>query len=153
LIVQAIRNRNLNSLWLQALRVILGRANLDHDYAHIAGGILAGLVPASEAISVKMITGTVEQAAITLGLRGVTNLLRGPQRWAELTLETLQTSYSIAYGTVRYPVDSLRWGLGLANGIVELTTQLSRNWVRAKQPLESKKNVSSGAATIKLTFK
>ncbi len=153
LIVQAIRNRSLNSLWLQALRIIVGRARLDYDYAHIAGGILAGLVPASEAISLKMIGGTVEQTAITFGLRAAGNLFRGPRQWASVGLETAQTSYGIAFDTLRHPVDSLKWGLGLATGMAELAFQVSQHWLRTIPRQAAKGGEPPSAPVVKLSAK
>ncbi len=68
LIVTLIRNRSLNPVWLTALRVICARARRDPVYAQRAGGILAGLVPAQRAVSLRMLLGTVEQAAVSLGI-------------------------------------------------------------------------------------
>ena len=45
LIVQLIRNRNLNLVWLRALRSIAARATTDPDYAHHLGCVLTGLTP------------------------------------------------------------------------------------------------------------
>ncbi|HEX4287356.1 MAG TPA: geranylgeranyl reductase family protein, partial [Trebonia sp.] len=43
LIVQLIRNRNLNDVWLRALGSIASRAKTDPDYAHHLGCVLTGL--------------------------------------------------------------------------------------------------------------
>ena len=45
LIVQLIRNRNLNHVWLGALGSIASRARTDPDYAHQLGCVLTGLTP------------------------------------------------------------------------------------------------------------
>jgi hypothetical protein len=68
LIVTLIRNRTLNPVWLTALRVICARARRDPRYAALAGGILAGLVPAQSAVSLRMLLGTIKQAAVSLGI-------------------------------------------------------------------------------------
>jgi hypothetical protein len=47
LIVQIIRNRNLNSVWLRALRIIASRARIDPDYADRIGCVLTGLTQPS----------------------------------------------------------------------------------------------------------
>ena len=39
LIVQLIRNRSLNPIWLNVLKIIVARARIDPDYAQITGGI------------------------------------------------------------------------------------------------------------------
>jgi len=46
LVVQLFRNRNLNHVWLRALRTIAARAKTDPDYAHRVGCVLTGLTPA-----------------------------------------------------------------------------------------------------------
>ena len=46
LIVQLFRNRNLNKVWLRALRSIAARSRTDPDYAYRVGCVLSGLTPA-----------------------------------------------------------------------------------------------------------
>ena len=50
LIVQLFRNRNLNQVWLGALRSIAARATTDPDYAHHVGCVLTGLTPDVSAV-------------------------------------------------------------------------------------------------------
>lgn len=50
IVMQFIRNRNLNPLWLKLLAIMIAQAKWDERYANIAGGILAGMVPTSTAI-------------------------------------------------------------------------------------------------------
>jgi menaquinone-9 beta-reductase len=50
LIVQLFRNRNLNQVWLGALRSIAARATTDPDYAHHVGCVLTGLTPEVSAV-------------------------------------------------------------------------------------------------------
>lgn len=133
LIVQAIRNRTFTPIWLQALQIIVARARIDPDYAHIAGGILAGLVPASEAVSVKMVTGTLEQAAVTFGLQAVGNMLQGPEHVARVGLEGARVSYDIAYDAILHPIDFLKWSFGLAAGVTELAGQVSTYLLTSSQ--------------------
>lgn len=153
LIVQLIRNRHLNMVWLQALRIIIGRARLDYDYAQIAGGILAGLIPASDAIGAKMIGGTVEHTAITFGLRAVGNLLRGPRHWAALGLEMAHTGYGLASDTLLHPVDSLKWGWGVAAGVTELTAQVSQHWLRTLARPAAIGKTTSASSPVKLQIR
>jgi menaquinone-9 beta-reductase len=46
LIVQLFRNRNLNQVWLRALRSIAARSRTNPDYAYRVGCVLSGLTPA-----------------------------------------------------------------------------------------------------------
>jgi geranylgeranyl reductase family protein len=50
IVMQFIRNRNLNALWLKLLSIMIAQAKRDKKYANIAGGILAGMIPTSTAI-------------------------------------------------------------------------------------------------------
>lgn len=51
IVMQFIRNRNLNPLWLKLLAIMIAQAKKDVKYANIAGGILAGMVPTNTAIN------------------------------------------------------------------------------------------------------
>jgi len=127
LIVQLIRNRTLNPVWLHALRLIVARAQIDPDYAHIAGGILAGVVPASDALSFKAISGILEQAAISTGFRSIVHILRGPRHLAKVGIDTAHAGFEMTYNTVQHPLDFLKWGSGLATSAVELASQFTRD--------------------------
>src|SRR6202012_2791129 len=50
LVVQLFRNRNLNHLWLRALRTIASQAETDPDYAPRVGCVLSGLPPADSTL-------------------------------------------------------------------------------------------------------
>jgi geranylgeranyl reductase family protein len=63
-LVQLIRNQSLNPIWLKALRVIVGRAAADAEYARVAGGVLAGIVPAREVINLNIVRKTIEQGGV-----------------------------------------------------------------------------------------
>lgn len=55
IVMQFIRNRNLNYLWLKLLAIMIAQAKRDEKYANIAGGILAGMVPTNTAIKIYFI--------------------------------------------------------------------------------------------------
>ena len=63
MIVELIRNRSLNRVWLRSLRVLASRARADPAYARTAGGVLAGLLPASDLVSRRVLLGSLEQTA------------------------------------------------------------------------------------------
>ena len=50
IVMQFIRNRNLNPLWLKLLKIMIAQAKMDNKYADIAGGILAGMIPINKAL-------------------------------------------------------------------------------------------------------
>lgn len=50
-VMQFIRNRNFNPLWMKLFEIMVIQAKKDEKYANIAGGILSGMVHVNEAIS------------------------------------------------------------------------------------------------------
>lgn len=62
-LVQLIRNRALNPLWLEALRTIVKRAAVDPEYARVTGGVLAGVIPTREILGLAVMRKTLAQAA------------------------------------------------------------------------------------------
>jgi len=77
LLVRAIANRSLNPLWLFILRAIVARARSDGDYARATGGVVAGVVPAREALAPPMLLRSL--AALASASAGaVAGALRDP---------------------------------------------------------------------------
>ena len=64
IVMQFIRNRNLNPLWLCVLRIMIAQAEKDEKYASIAGGILAGMVPGSTALHWYFLRKSIARALI-----------------------------------------------------------------------------------------
>jgi len=125
LIVQLITNRGLNPVWLEALRIIATRARKDAAYAEIAGGILAGLAPARSAISLKVIGGTIDQAALSLGIKAVMTAFSGPTAWAGIGVDTAQIGFQLAYDAALNPMAFAEWLMRVASDAVELGAQAS----------------------------
>jgi hypothetical protein len=125
LVVQLIRNRSLNPLWLQALEVIVARAHDDAGYAAITGGVLAGLVPARRVLRPDIVGKTLMQAAASLGSGGLRHLLRGPAHMRALGDDAGRFVVATAVTMAHHPWDSVRWGLGLAASAGELGLQAS----------------------------
>ena len=64
LVLQFIRNRNLNPLWIKLLKIFIAQAKKDEKYMTIAGGILAGMVPINKAISFYFIRKSLFQTIV-----------------------------------------------------------------------------------------
>ena len=77
MVVELIRNRSLNAVWLRSLQVLAARARADPGYSRIAGGVLAGLLPASDLVSRRVLLGSLEQTA---NIFDAGSLLDGTQR-------------------------------------------------------------------------
>jgi geranylgeranyl reductase family protein len=129
LIVRLIRNRSLNPLWMQALRVILSRATVDPAYADITGGVLAGMEPASRVIQSRVLVGTVQQAAIALGVGTVKHALRGPGHLIRVGRQMAGSGVTLASETASHPIEYTQWGAGVAVGAAGLVSQIVRHLV------------------------
>ena len=123
LIVQFIRNRHLNAVWLQALKVISARAKVDRQYAEITGGILAGLAPARDALTVKVLGRTLDQAVYSLGLELVWTALKGPKHVRDRGVGAARSGAALARELLEDPAASLDWLVGLVRQSGELALQ------------------------------
>jgi geranylgeranyl reductase family protein len=125
LIIDLISNRTLNPIWLQALRTIAQRAAFDDEYAKLAGAILAGIAPARDALSYRILWGTVQQAAISAGFNVTIDALHGPGRVWSTGIDAALTLASVALESVIRPATSLNWGLNCALSAFELASQVT----------------------------
>ena len=128
LIVQLIRNRNLNPLWMQALRIILARACADPRYADVTGSVLAGMEPASSVIQPRVLGGTVQQAVMSLGIGAIKHALHGPRHILQEGMQAAGSGVLIAAETARHPVDYGRWSAGVMLGAAELASQVVKHF-------------------------
>lgn len=124
-LVQCIRNGVLNPVWLQALRIIAERALHDPEYADLAGGILAGVVPAASALGPRMILGTLIQAMTKLSTGAISTALGGPEAIAEVGLGAARFGARTLLHSLENPEDWIHWLLGTAESAAELVTQVS----------------------------
>jgi flavin-dependent dehydrogenase len=124
MIVELIRNRNLNPVWLRALQIIVTRARVDPTYADITGSVLAGLTPSTSVFTYKIITSTLKQAAMSLGIDVAKGLFRGPRYWMKQGVQTGKAGINLLTGVTQNPVEYVRWGVGVADNGVELATQV-----------------------------
>jgi len=129
LIVRLIWNRSLNPLWMRALRVILSRALVDPAYADITGGVLAGLEPANRVIQLRILAGTVQQAALSLGVGALKHALHGPGHLVLVGRKMAASGMSLVSETALHPIEYAGWGAGVAMGAAELVDQIVRHLV------------------------
>ncbi len=122
-IVSLIRRRDMNTVWLQALRVICARATIDKEYADLAGGILAGITPASTALSREILGGTAKQAARTALTQGALTALQPRTRLRSMFGEVGDTASSVVTNSARDPMASASWAADVATALFELATQ------------------------------
>jgi len=134
LMIQLIRNRALNPVWLRALRIIASRAIIDPDYAHRVCCVLTGLAPATRTLGLSVAAKTAGQAMISPpagasphrpGRRGH----RGHAA-ADLSRSTIGGTTTGAL-TARELAD---WAAGVGRALAELATQLTRGSGLVRQP-------------------
>jgi geranylgeranyl reductase family protein len=105
LVVALTRNRHLGALWTRAFRVMGMTAGGDADYARTLGGIMAGLLPARDALSVDVLLRSMLHGpdfwlrALGMGAGG---------SWAELVAGGLRFARWPAE-VVRDSMDDLEW--------------------------------------------
>ena len=124
MIIQFIRNRTLNPLWLELLRILVSRAKIDKEYAAIAGGILAGLQPANRAISSKFIMKTLLQGMLHVGMRSASHLIKGPENWVSLLGQSSRYAATLLRDVKQHPKGYLNWITGITSNGLEITTHI-----------------------------
>jgi geranylgeranyl reductase family protein len=124
-IVQLIRNRSLNPVWLHALRVIVARARIDPAYADVTGGVLAGMVPAASVLSADVIASTVKQAFFSAAFGSVKHAIRGPRHFVGLGVDALGLGFSVASAAAASPEGFLRWSADVATSSASLATRFA----------------------------
>jgi geranylgeranyl reductase family protein len=132
LIINLISNRTLTPIWLQTLRTITRRAAFDHEYAKRAGAILAGIAPTRDALSYRILWGTVEQAALTAAYGVAVDALHGPGRLWQTGIDTARVVASMALETALRPTASLNWGLNCLQSAVELAAQVTASTLESR---------------------
>ncbi len=125
LIIDLISNRNLNPIWLQALRIITHRAAFDKEYAQSAGAILAGIAPARDALGWRMLWGTAEQAVIGTAYDLAMDALHGPRRLYRTGVRAAQLTAAMSLESVLRPATSSKWGVHCVLSAMELATQFT----------------------------
>src|SRR6202035_4014878 len=111
LVVQLFRNRNLNHVWLRALRTIAARAKTDPYYAHRVGCVLSGLTPADSTFG----TGA---AARIFGQAIASRPAGAP--WH-------RPGHTARYSMT--PDEFIAWAAGTGRALAEFTTQLTRTTI------------------------
>ena len=123
MIVQLIRNRTLTPVWLRALRIIGSAAREQPGYAAIAGGVLAGLIPASNLLGYQIIGGTIKQAALSVGGEMLSRSITDPIGSMQFGVEAGKSGVRMAVEAMRNPVGTTKWGVGVTANAAELAKQ------------------------------
>jgi geranylgeranyl reductase family protein len=127
LIVQLIRNRSFNPIWLRSLELMAARSRVDSSYADIVGGILMGTVPQSEATNLEVARGTIEQAVLSTGLNSWLELVQDPNAVVKSTLEVIQTGFAVAVQASQNPSALFDWAIKSVASAINVAVASSSN--------------------------
>jgi geranylgeranyl reductase family protein len=127
MIVQLIRNRHLTPVWLQALHIIGSAAREQPGYASIAGGVLAGLIPANNLLGYQIIGGTIKQAALSVGGDALYRSITDPAGAMQSGVNVGRAGVRMAFDVLRDPMATAKWGMGVTTQAAELAMQYSRD--------------------------
>jgi menaquinone-9 beta-reductase len=140
LIVQLFRNRNLNLVWLRALRAIAARARTDPDYAHRVGCVLTGLTPAVSTVGTGAAARIFGQALVSP--RAGASWHR-PGRHGPPVRPTPDGIGDTARYSVT-PGEFMDWTAGTGRALAEFTTQLTRAKI-TRSPRQQDRAMDVGA--------
>jgi geranylgeranyl reductase family protein len=133
LIVQLIRNRSFNTVWLHSMELMAARSQTDPKYADIVGGILMGTVPQSEATSLEVLQGTIEQAMFLTGPTTLLEIFQDPNALTKATMEALQTGFEIALQATQNPVAFINWVVKSTASAMNVAFASSSNYSETKE--------------------
>lgn len=120
LIIQLIRNRNLNPLWLRAFEAMITRSKTDPHYANLAGGILSGIVLPSQGLNPNFLLSTLQEATVNSGIKMVGETVQNPSSLPANVIKITQTGIETAVNTLQNPFGFLEWSMETAAKMAEL---------------------------------
>jgi menaquinone-9 beta-reductase len=122
LVIQLIRNRSLNPLWLKTLENMIATADANPAYAEAAGAILAGTHQADSALNPAFILATAQQATIQNTIKIATQTLTDPTTLPKNIIQITQTTLQTALNITQNPLTFIQWAIQTTQTASELTT-------------------------------
>jgi hypothetical protein len=117
----------LNRVWLETVKIIAARAAVDPEYAAITGGVLAGIVPVRRVASIDVISRTIQQAAVSLGVTALKEAIKGPAHLLRLGATATAAAAEMGATMVQNRDASVRWGVSLAQGAAGLADEFRKS--------------------------
>jgi menaquinone-9 beta-reductase len=125
-VVRSIANRALNPMWLSLLRAFCERSSRNKAYAHVAGGILAGLIPARKGLTLPMFAASTA-ACIDLVMRECQKTLSArPSDTASRALGVAATIMRGGAGLVRHGAATEQWFNDMAHAGWDLSAHAAK---------------------------
>ena len=130
LMLQLIRNRNLNPLWLKALEIMGDRSKKDPEYARLTSGILSGMIFPNQEIANKIVNGVLQEAAVSTGTTVFTDMLSNPSKAPQVVFRITETGIEVAKSAAQNPLSALTWGMSTATKMVEMAATISKQVIK-----------------------
>jgi geranylgeranyl reductase family protein len=127
MIVQLIRNRSLNPVWLGLLKLITAHAKTDPNYADTVGGILMGSTPQSRAFSMEIVIGTLEQAVLSTGYKGL-KTIQDPRFPVKAALDAVEMSLDVTRQVTMNPFGFINWVANSAASAMDVAIAASTRY-------------------------
>jgi geranylgeranyl reductase family protein len=121
LLVDLIRNRSLSAFWLDGLETITARAAADREYAALAGGVLAGVVPTRRVVQLDIVRKTLQEALRRAVRQTLSEAARRPASLAAMVLKLTDASLAAARPMLAHRTDTEQWLIGIARTAIQVT--------------------------------
>ncbi len=129
-VIEFIRNRTLNPIWLQLMSTISSLARANPKYAGVAGGVLSGIVPAKEVLNPAFVTETMMHMGASATQYCTETFFGGPAAWQKSIQSITQLNANLAQHSLQRPLDYMDWMQGLSLNSFEFSRRLWNNYFR-----------------------
>jgi hypothetical protein len=126
LMLGLLRNRNLNQAWLRWIELMGERSKTDPQYAHLTSGILSGMIFPNQEATAQTLTGTLQEAALSVGVTTFTDILNDPFKLPQSAISITQTGFAVAQYAVQDPFGALTWGMDAVTKLVGIAAAVSK---------------------------
>jgi geranylgeranyl reductase family protein len=126
LMLGLLRNRNLNHAWLRWIELMGEKSKTDPQYARLTSGILSGMIFPNQEDTARALTGTLEEAALSVGLTTFSQLLNDPSKLPQSAENILQTGMVAARYAAQDPFAALRWSMETATQATNIAATVSK---------------------------
>jgi flavin-dependent dehydrogenase len=140
LMLGLLRNRNLNQAWLRWIEIMGNKSKTDPEYARLTSGILSGMIFPNQEATAKALTGTLEEAALSVGVTTFSDMLNDPSKLPQSAINLTQTGLIAAQFAAQDPFGALTWGMDTASKLVGIAATVSKQTLKEfeKQTSEEK---------------
>jgi geranylgeranyl reductase family protein len=126
IMLQLVRNRNLNPVWLKALEIMGERSKKDPEYASLTGGILSGMIFPDQEVTAKIVLGVLSEASVSMGITTFAQILSNPQTAPQNVITITETGIVAAQFAAQNPMDFLNWGMQAATTMAQMAATMSK---------------------------